>query len=362
MKNKTKEKNSFNDWIIIIQIRRKLRIAVYRRLISMLSYGKPLVATLEGVVIAYAKRDMLGKPGAFLVNKILENLKGKNSKNISMSGAIQPYVSKAEYMLLRAGDESGNLVKGLEETLVFNQNMGRIIKAVKSTLTYPLVLLIVLFGLYMLFAMQLLPSVEALLPRDQWPPMGQKVGTVLDFVRGYWPAVIVSCIAVVGLFAWVFPRWSSKSRRVADGMFPFNLYKSVSGATFLTSLSSMLSSGVAMQVCLDKIREDSNPYLESHIREIQNKLKKGEGPGESLDTGLFDQETSVDLEVFGSGAGFEKSFKQIADDSIENTITTVNAIGTSINVALVAGVGGSIVFLMGGFYSVIEAVKNSAGG
>jgi len=349
-----------NEKFIIMQFGMKQRISFYKKMISLLSHGSALMRTLEKVTLAYRKRDMLKTASGKVTENIYTSLKAAKTKDLFLSDAMSRYISDTEKMLIRSGDESGDIVTGLKEALYVTESVSKIKSSVISSLTYPVVLILVLFGIYMLFALMLLPPLVGMMPPEKWPSLSQAMYTVLHGLDMYWIHIVVFVTIMISVIFYTFPRWTGESRDMVNNVFPYNLYREVTGAGFLSALSAMMASGVPMQKSLLKIRESANPFLRTHINRMLHNMTKGMSNGEVLDTGLFGKDVSVSLEVFGDSSSFSTSIKMIAEETIEATISFVNKIGGSVNLAVIIAIGCSIVFLLGGFYQIIQAIKSMA--
>jgi len=352
--------NKINAFFLSLQFGNKERISFYRKLVSLLGHGVSLINVLGKVLEAYKKRDMMKTANGVVILDVYNNLRLAKGENVYLSDAVRKYASDSEVMLIRAGDESGLLVEGLEQAVYVTESIMKIKSTVIGKLAYPAVLLTVLFGVYMLFAMMLLPPVADMLSPDKWNPLGHAMYSVLHVFEAYWIYMIVGIVALVFLLSYLFPRWVGESRDVADKFFPFNVYREISSSTFLVALSSLMSSGVPMKKSLMQIKESASPYLSGHIDKMSMNMSRGVESGAVLDTGLFNQDVSVDLEVFGNSGDFESSLKIIAEETIANVISFVGAIGNAANFATLIAIGASIIFLIGGFYDVINQIKTMA--
>lgn len=352
--------NKVDMKFLAMQFSGSVRLSLYRRLVSLLAYGIPLMRVMEQVLSAYAKRKLDKRVGARVLGYVYQDMR-QAAGGVVFANALKGWAPDAEIMLINAGERSGDIERGLAEAIFVNESLTRIKSAVIGAVSYPLVLTLVLMGLYMLFALMILPRIETLMPLDKWPPLSQTMHAVLTFIRNFGLYVAVAAVALMVLIGWAMPRYTGKVRKQLDRYYPFSVYRVISGSGFLVGLSAMLEAGVTMRDSLLQLRSNSSLYIAWHIDTILSRLANGESSGKSLDTGLFNEETSISLEIFGDSGSFEESMKILGREAVENTVNWIKGVGQVLTTSGVVAIGGSLVFLLGGFYQLIQEVKNLAG-
>ena len=345
---------------LAIQFGGSVRLALYRRIVSLLAYGIPLMRVMEQVLEAYAKRKLDKKVGARVLGIVYQQMRHATG-GVVFADSLRGWAPDAELMLINAGERSGDIERGLLEAIFVNESLTRIKSAVIGAVSYPLVLTIILMGLYMLFALMILPRIETLMPLEQWPALSQTMHAVLTFIRVFGLYVVALIGVLIVVIAIAMPRFTGPVRTVLDRYYPFSIYRVISGAGFLVGLSAMLEAGVKMRDSLVQLRSNSSPYIAWHIDTIMQRMATGESSGSALDTGLFNEETSISLEIFGDSGSFEESMKILGREAVENTVGWIKSVGQVLTTSGVVAIGGSLVFLLGGFYQLIQEVKNLAG-
>jgi len=337
-----------------------VRLSLYRRLISLLAYGVPLMKVMEQMLHAYAKRKLDKQVGARVLGIIYQEMR-QATGGVVFADALRNWAPDAEVMLINAGERSGDIERGLQEAVFVNESLSRIKSAVIGAVSYPMVLFFILMGLYMLFALMILPKIESLMPVDQWPPLSQHMHTVLTIIRVYGLYILVVVAGALAAVLFSMPYFTGPVRNVLDRYYPYSIYRVIAGSGFLVGLSAMLEAGVKMRDALEQLRGNANPYVTWHINKILQSLSRGESSGSALDTGMFNDETSISLEIFGDSGAFEESMKLLGREAVENTVSWIKAVGQVLTTSGVVAIGGSLVFLLGGFYQLIQEVKNMAG-
>jgi len=337
-----------------------VRLSLYRRLISLLAYGVPLMKVMEQMLHAYAKRNLDKQVGAQVLGKVYQEMR-QASGGVVFADALRKWAPDAEIMLINAGERSGDIERGLTEAIFVNESLARIKSAVIGAVSYPMVLFFILMGLYMLFALMILPKVEALLPLEQWPPLSQHMHTVLTIIRVYGLFMLIVGVLFIGTLLASMPYFTGPVRNVLDRYYPYSIYRVIAGSGFLVGLAAMLEAGVKMRDALEQLRGNASPYVAWHISRVMQSLARGESSGTALDTGLFNDETSISLEIFGDSGAFEESMKILGREAVENTVSWIQNVGQVLTTSGVVAIGGSLVFLLGGFYQLIQEVKNLAG-
>jgi len=359
----TSVSGKISDWLFKIQFGTTPRIEFYRKLVSLIAHGMPLMRTLEKILLSYNKRGMQNSLMGKIITDVFTRLSigGKDTGGVSLSGALKKWASPAETMLIFSGEKGGDAAQGLREAIFFTESKRKITETLVKSLIYPIVLFLALIGLYMVFSYQVLPAMIQLLPVEKWPAISKKMYHVLMFVREDlgWAAAVLAFV-IVGIGS-TLTRWTGKVRSVADKFPPYSTYRVINGSGFLLALSGMMKSGTSIRDALLNMRSHATPYLRSKIDLSIENLAKGQTPGEALDTGLFDNETAVSLDIFGDSSSFSESIELIGKESVDETIKGLQKLGKALTTVALVCIGFGIGFFLNGFYTLLNVIRSTAG-
>ena len=134
--------------------RKKLITSFYRQLTNLLKAGFPLVRSLKILASRVSDRRL-----AEVVNGLVAQVERGNTFWEALELAPR-YFSNLQVQLVRAGENSGNLVKVLEQLATLGQRELAMRHRLRSTLAYPVLVLVVA-----LLVMQLLVRMQGGRPR-----------------------------------------------------------------------------------------------------------------------------------------------------------------------------------------------------
>jgi type II secretory pathway component PulF len=164
--------------------------------------------------------------------------------------------------------------------------------------------------------------------------------------------LIISVIGVV-VFAVVSTMniWNGKIRHYFDYLPPWSLYKSYQGSSFLISLASLMSSSVSGFDAIEQMNQHASPWMSSHLKQVMKKMRQGENPGKSLNTGMLDKETAGDIEDYSSLSSFENAIEQIGTKALHESVEKTKVKMKVVSNLLLFAVAGSIITI---YYAVFD--------
>jgi len=336
---------------------RKARIEFYRRVKSQMERGLSSVDAVSRILIAMRKQDMekniVYKPMQYIYKNMVSGKHG-----VSMSAALRPMIGDAEYTLLASAEKNGQYVQGFNEVLYMLGANGKMKGAVVSALSYPAVITVVIIGVLHFFKGNLIPVALKLAPLEKWPAISQWMYWMAQSLLPYMVIFVIFVVLSSIFLSRTMPKWDNlKARKNFDKYFPpFILYRTISGAMFLISMSSILKTGSSAQEALDFIAKGASPYMMAKVRMIQRRMGNGKRIGESLDVGLFDKETNVSIDIFSNDENFDERLNEISHESVDNTVKTIQVIGQVIFYISLVSVATVIGVMLLGFMSLTRTV------
>jgi type IV pilus assembly protein PilC len=228
---------------------------------------------------------------------VLRELAREMQRSIPLSEAMAALDSFPPYLvhMTRVGELSGNLDNVMANLAGFYTRDDELRKKIRSALVYPVILMIMMFGIIILLVARVLPVFSQILGSfgGTMPAFSQGLLSLGLFVsrQAFWllPLLIV---VITALVLWL--RRSASGRRFADrarlGLPGLKaLFSRIYTSRFAISLSFMLRSGIDMDTALGMTESVmGNSLVAARIAVCRDKIRKGADTFTALqETNLF---------------------------------------------------------------------------
>jgi type II secretory pathway component PulF len=330
------------------------RADFYYDLASTLKDRVPLFTTLRKLESRAQQRTPLSAP------MYLQMLKGLETG--SLSEALRGIASTTELTMIDATQAAGDATMAdgllfLSETVHKTDAM---VAAMRKAVTYPVILLLMFASLLTGFAVNAVPILTQLSPANTWPPMGQALYAVSQFIthHGIWLGLGLVAF-FVGMF-YSFPRWTGRVRKSLDQFLPFNLYRDYASSMLMISLASLMRSGISLRSSLERTYKHSSPWGKWHIRQILINLSKPSNGtfGQAFNTGLFDQELEDRIQDASERSNPIEAFIHIGVGSIDRMILRIEKRAKQLNNSLMVICGVLLAAMMLAFFSTTMSLQS----
>ncbi|HRR33387.1 MAG TPA: type II secretion system F family protein [Kiritimatiellia bacterium] len=330
-------------------IKREL-IPFTRQTASMLNAGMSILAAISTL------EDQCVNPGFKIV---LRTLRENIESGMPFSDGLRhfPQIFDDMYLnMVAAGEKSGQFAPVLKRLAVMLDASARLVRKVKSAMTYPIVVL----SMALLIAGALITFVVPIFVEmfegfgSKLPAPTQFLVNLSDFIRGYWyvlfPAIVVAVI--------VFRKWKA----TAAGRYQYDkfvlkmpvfgdLVQKVSVARFSRLFAQMLVSGVpildAMQVVALSI---GNKVIEGSILDARTGIEQGNTLSASLEGKPFLPTLMIRMIAAGEKSGrIDEMLDSVADtydDEVETTLSALTSLMEPLLMVFLGLIIGSIVVAM----------------
>lgn len=278
---------------------------------------------------------------------ILDHIKEGNS----ISESMRKWIPENEYMLIESGEKSARLAEALEDGVNLSESIGKINKLVKTSLIMPCLLLLLIFGMIIGFRLEMVSIFLDILPFEKWTSNALIVYEFSSFVLNYWWIILAF---FTGALIFIFKTISyitGPIRNILDKFPPYNIYKKITGATFLITFASLLKAGFPVNDALKNMEKNASIYLRKYIRKMIDNVSEGRDNGEALSVGLLGAKLEGSVEDRAKLSGFEDAIYNIGGQTVEKTIEEVSIIMKIVNMTIMVGVVMTMLFM---FYSIIE--------
>lgn len=359
-----KEQNDNNNFITRItgKITTKDRIVFTRQLATLIGAGIPLSQGLYTVLEQTQNKQMQA-----IVQEVASSVEG--GKTLSESFAKHPDVFDVVFLsLVGAGEVSGTLDQSLQRIAAQQEKDANTMGKIKGALTYPVIVLVVIFAVVIFMLLTVVPQVQKLYHdlKKTLPFLTQIMVGAADFLTHFWWIVIVAVI-VGGYFLIQFSKTSTGIR--AMDIFKLKvpvfsqMFRKLYMARFMRTGQTLLSTGVSM---LDMLRLTSksvnNSVIEESITRAADKVKGGKALSVALKPeaiilplvpqmiSIGEQSGRID-EMMGKAA-------QVYEEELDEQIKTISTAIEPILMVVLAVVAGSMVgAILMPIYSLVNGIN-----
>ena len=297
---------------------------------------------------------------ALMMKEVLTGMAG----GFSFADSIAPYIPEGEFFLVSAGEKSSYLKEAMMQATRLIKGKQRIAASMRKAFVYNIFLGLMMVGVLLVAAFYLIPQSMIMIKPEQLTGFAYGVYAMSEFVVHFGIYTLALIMGFIYLVRWAQPNYTGRHRVMLDHVWPFSLYRTVNGATFLISLSSLMQANVQTGDALKELAEHASPYIKQRILAARSGLHHGEGLGESLHMSGYqfpDPEAIRHLRILGSKSGVEVAISHFADDWLEEAI-----IKTDTMADVAKNVGMILVFLVAGVVvtgtAMIQRASQSAMG
>ena len=272
--------------------------------------------------------------------------------------------------MLRAGEESGSIAQTFDKMSIHYEKEYRMTGAVKSALTYPIILLVLIVVVMMGLFTFVLPSFFELFEGMEVPKITQIVMSLSTFIREN--VIIVALLSVIivmiiGFVAGLYPVKYQLDKLTVKIPKISPLVKIIQTARFGRTLASLYASGINIVDCLALSKNTvSNYYIREQFDDVIKSVRSGNTLSESI-KGVdgFDIKLSQTVEVGEETGMLDKMLNSTADSYEYESQAAINkliAIMQPVMIVILAGlvlvVIGSVMLPIFGMYSNIEGASD----
>ncbi|MFO7568454.1 MAG: type II secretion system inner membrane protein GspF [Smithellaceae bacterium] len=304
--------------ILDVSLRQKVsakEVSVFtRQLATLLGAGIPLVPSF-GVLLAQTKNPVL--------LKILAQIRGDINEGKSLTASLETYprVFAPFYInMVKAGEASGTLNLVLERLADFSENQQALMSKIRSSLAYPLIMLLV--GTLVIFLLMtfVVPRITEIFTDMQQtlPLITVILIAVSHFLKSFWWLILLLLFAGAAAFKYLTasthagrrfwdsvklraPVWGAVNRKIAI-------------ARFARTLATLLHSGVPLLTAMGIVRNVvNNIFIGETIERAAKEVEEGQSLSAPLaQSGLFPPMVTEMIAVGEQSGSLERMLDRIA--------------------------------------------------
>jgi type IV pilus assembly protein PilC len=344
------------------RITTKDKIVFTRQLATLIGAGLPLSQSLHTVVEQTNNKRLRD-----VAEDIVASVEG--GKSLSESFSKHPDVfDKVFLALIAAGEVSGTLDESLKRIAAQQEKDAATTSKIKGALTYPIIVLLVIFGVMAFMLFTVVPQVEKLYAdlKKELPFITQIMVAAADFMAAFWWLHII--LIGVGLYFFMQYIKTDAGIKVIDGLkLNAPLFGPMFRKLYMARLSrtgqTLLSTGVAM---LDMLRITSgsvnNVIVGKSVDRAAEKVKGGKALSAALQPEEYILPLVPQMIKIGEQSGkideMMGKTAQVYEDELDEEIKAIStAIEPILMVILAIVAGGMVGAILLPIYSLVNGIN-----
>ena len=359
-----KEQNEYDNPIARItgRITTKDKVVFTRQLATLIGAGLPLAQSLNTVLEQTQNKQLQS-----IIQEVTASVEG--GKTLSESFAKHPDVFNVVFLaLVSAGETSGTLDEALQRIANQQEKDAAIMSKIKGALTYPIIVLFVIFGVMAFMLFTVVPQVEKLYHdlKQSLPFITQLMVNMANFLARFWWLAII----VLGIGIYFFMQYLKTDAGIKmKDSFKLNvpifgqMFRKLYMARFVRTGQTLLSTGVSMLDMLKlTAKAVNNSIIEKSILRAADKVKGGKALSDALQPEEYilplvpqmikigEQSGRID-EMMGKAA-------QVYEDELDEEVRTISTSIEPILMVFLAIVAGSMVAaILLPIYSLVNGIN-----
>ncbi len=344
------------------RITTKDKIVFTRQLATLIGAGLPLSQSLHTVLEQTENKRFQG-----VIEDIVTSIEGGKSLTDSFSKHPEVF-DKVFLALIAAGEASGTLDQSLRRVAAQQEKDAATMSKIKGALTYPIIVLFVIFGVMIFMLLTVVPQVEKLYLdlKKPLPFLTQMMVTTADFMLTYWWLVLI--VSGIGVYFFLQYLKTENGRKMTD-TFKLNvpmfggMFRKLYMARLARTGQTLLATGVAM---LDMLRITSeavnNGVISKSIDRAAEKVKGGKALSASLQTEDYILPLVPQMIKIGEQSGkideMMGKTAQVYEDELDEEIKAIStAIEPILMVVLAVVAGGMVGAILLPIYSLVNSIN-----
>lgn len=344
------------------RITTKDRIVFTRQLATLIGAGLPLSQSLNTVLEQTQNKKLQS-----IVQDITASVEG--GKTLSESFSKHPEVFDPVFLaLVGASEASGTLDSSLQRIAAQQEKDAATMSKIKGALTYPIIVLFVIFGVMAFMLFTVVPQVEKLYHdlKRALPFLTKMMVVAADFLTHFWWIAFI----IIGVSVYFFIQFlkTDTGIKMSDTLklnVPIfgQMFRKLYMARFMRTGQTLLSTGVSMLDML-KITAKSvnNTIIAGSIKRAAEKVKGGKALSVALQPEDYILSLVPQMIKIGEQSGrideMMGKTAQVYEDELDEQIRTISTSIEPILMVVLAIVAGSMVAaILLPIYSLVNGIN-----
>ena len=344
------------------RITTKDRIVFTRQLSTLIGAGLPLTQSLNTVFEQTENKQLKS-----IIQEITASVEG--GKTLYDSFSKYPKIFDPVFLaLVGAGELSGTLDESLQRIANQQEKDAAVSSKIKGAMTYPLIVLFVIFGVLAFMLFTVVPQVEKLYKdlNQQLPILTKIMVDLANFFAHYWWIIFI--VLGVGIYFFIQYLKTESGQRMIDNVkikVPIfgGMFRKLYMGRLTRTGQTLLSSGVTM---LDMLKITSkavnNSVIEKSIINASEKVKGGKALSVALQPEPYILSLVPQMIKIGEQSGrideMMGKTAQVYEDELDEQVRTIStAIEPVLMVVLAIVAGGMVAAILLPIYGLVNSIS-----
>lgn len=324
-----------------------------RQLATLLQAGVSMVESLTALIDQVENK-------AF--KRILSQVKTDVNEGISLANALEKHkvFDHIFVNMVRAGESSGTLDIVLERLADFKEGQAKLKGQILGTMTYPIIMVFVGIGIVGVLFTVVVPRITRIFEHAnaQLPWMTRALIWMSETTRDYWWLMLLVAVGGgFGISKWVKTEKGRKSWDKWSLRIPIfgPLFRMIAVARFARTLSTLLSSGVALLTSLDIVRNVvSNSQISAAIEATRDAIREGEEIAPPLKRSNQFPPMVTHMVAIGEKSGrLEEMLNRVAISYEYRVDNRLRALTSLLEPVMILAMGGGVGFIV---FSILKPI------
>ena len=344
------------------RITTKDKIVFTRQLATLIGAGLPLAQSFNTVLEQTENKKLQS-----IIQDVTASIEG--GKTLSESFSKYPAVFDAIFLaLVGAGEMSGTLDESLQRIANQQEKDAAIMSKIKGALTYPIIVLVVIFGVIAFMLFTVVPQVEKLYHdlKRPLPFLTQIMVDAANFMTSFWwLALIVLGAGIYFLLQYLKTDTGIKMSDTFKLNVPIfgQMFRKLYMARFMRTGQTLLATGVSM---LDMLKLTAiavnNSIISNSIVRTAEKVKGGKALSVSLQPENYILSLVPQMIKIGEQSGrideMMGKTAQVYEDELDEQVRTISTAIEPVLMVVLAIVAGSMVAaILLPIYSLVNGIN-----
>ncbi len=344
------------------KLKNKEMVLFCKSMVILLEAGIPILGSLQTIA-----EQSTNKAFKSITLTVEHNIKEGLSLSESY-GKFPKFFSKLFINMIKAGEESGNIVLAFARMETYYEKIEDIKKKVRKATTYPAVIIVVALGLVGMLLTFVVPAFVKVFQDAgaALPFLTQMMLTISEIIKGYF--LVIFAVLIVGAIALKRFKKSKRGAIMIDSVvlrIPVinKLAVKIELSRFSRTMASLLAGGVPIMRCFE-ISEQimGSAILKGVVEETRIGIRNGKQIVTTLSKSQYIPRIMIQMIEIGEESGnLPEMFEKVADyndKELEEIIETVVAL---IEPAIIVVLGGIIGVIVLSIYLPILSVSELVG-
>ena len=287
--------------------------------------------------------DMMVEVTQGLTREVALHISQKISEGAPLADGMRDWFSPSITEIIRVGEAGGALAQTVQSAIKALSQRNVALGSFIGAIAYPSLVILMGCAMTVYLNTSVFDQFRALKPENEWPAAGQRLVEIAYLVQDWWWAFILVLAILIFTLRRLLSDYTGSLRHALDEYPPFSLYRRLIAAQFLETLGLLVNNGIVFKSALRVMQYRANPYLASHLAEMEHLLSTGKtNIADVLSTGLIDEKDLMRLRVMAEVKGLEHGLIRMGIRGAEETVATLKLISRVIGGIMLA-VGGLLV-------------------